>query len=483
MNITLRPYQERALNSLGTTGEQVLSICAGGGKTFTSLAYAERHKDKFKKVLILTHGTNVLKAQWLEELNKLNISHSTDIDSGHSLIVTIPQALKKRKIPKFDLIIVDEAHEFYYAEEMMPRILKAANPQAILLLTGTPSKFIRKGLKPVIISGVEVYQEGFLSNTYFGVVKSTYKLEDMHYSDGDVKGSVKLKDEDTNKAMDNLVKEMIDRLKSIVKNSPNARNLTILTGANKYINAFTTLGKTLIAAKDINHAKVIFNKLIDNGVEAVLSDSESDTDSEQIQRFLDKTQNIQVLVVVRRGILGFNLPELVNVVDFTMSRNIDRIYQLYARVLRKYENADKFFFRVCSALNPQVDTYYLQAAMCLNNRSFIEQYNGKNLNGLEIIVRSVSKDRKRSVNTDSKESKKATSIDEIMADQILSLGLLSEMTINSNSDYWKEFGYMKFGYVIEKLTGKEFVKRIKNITLNDLLIAKETGVLPESVYE
>ena len=40
------------------------------------------------------------------------------------------------------------------------------------------------------------------------------------------------------------------------------------------------------------------------------------------------------IIVVGRGILGFNFEQLVNVVDMTGSQNIDRIFQLMARVVR-----------------------------------------------------------------------------------------------------------------------------------------------------
>lgn len=488
MKIKLRPYQEKALSKLGTSGVQVLSICPGGGKTFTALEYVKRNANKFKKILILAHGTNLLKTQWAEEMNNKNIRFTTDIDGLDNIKLAIPQALKNKKIPRFDLIIVDEAHEFYFAEKMVKTIISKANPKCQLLLTGTPSKLIKAGFKPVIVSGVEVYADGYLTDTYFGLVTSSYNLSlDAFNQKGDKKESAKLSKQNTIKSLESLVKEMINRLNDVgfLKGKPNLRHVANHVSAPNFRKAFGALDKTLIAAYDIEQATHLHSHLQKNGVTAVLSDSISDMASEKIAEFLSNPE-IQVLVVVRRGVLGFNMPELVNVVDFTMSRNIDRVYQLYARVLRKHDDYDKkFYFRICSAINPQVDAFAVQAAMCLNNPSFISKYNGTNLNEIDILVPARMKRNVNGNRTGAKQpGKKATrhSVDPIMADQVLSLELLKELTVTNNSKSWKEFAYMKYGEVVTKLTGKEFHRQIVNITEENLLWMIKYGKVDGRIY-
>lgn len=494
--ITLRKYQEKALKQLKTKGTQVLSICPGGGKTFTALEFTNRNP-QFKKILILAHGTTALKTQWANELTKLGLDFSTDIDSKSKFIVAIPHTFTNRTVPQFDLVIVDEAHEFYFAEKMVKTILDKTRHKCLLLLTGTPSKFIRKKIEPIIIiSGVEVYSskdkkgDKYLADTYFGVVTSTYKLKlDQFDEDGAVKkGKIVLTEGETKRSLDALVKEMIVRLKStkVFGSSPNVIHTLKRVKLNRFQEAFSAFGKTLIAAENIAQARVLHKSLKANGVNAVISESESDVHSKEMEKF-KKEKEIQVLLVVRRGILGFDMPTLANVVDFTMSRNIDRIYQLYARVLRTHPDVKhKFFFRMCSALNPAVDSYFLQAAMCLNNPDFISKYDGKNLKQLDIIVK--KKINKRVL--DGKRDKKGESIDgrkifidPIMADEILSLELMSDMAINSNSKYWKEFGYMKFGEVMEKLTGKVFNREVINMTVKIMNRILETGIIDGMIYE
>src|SRR6185369_11708445 len=102
------------------------------------------------RVLILTHGTKILRSQYCEELNKikdLNFTYQL-VDSyakmtQEQVIVAIPQTIRDKYIGKFNLIIVDEAHQFYFAE-MVQAIIKDLKSPKQLLLTGTPSEFILK---------------------------------------------------------------------------------------------------------------------------------------------------------------------------------------------------------------------------------------------------------------------------------------------------------------------------------------------------
>ena len=42
-----------------------------------------------------------------------------------------------------------------------------------------------------------------------------------------------------------------------------------------------------------------------------------------------------MLIAVDRGRIGFDMPELFNIVDFTMTQNLDMLLQMYGRLLRK----------------------------------------------------------------------------------------------------------------------------------------------------
>jgi superfamily II DNA or RNA helicase len=483
---TLREYQKRALKKLTITGINILSICPSGGKTFTATEFALN--PIFRRVLILAHGTNVLKTQWSEEFDERKIAYSNDINSNERFIITIPQNITHKDIGQFDLLVVDEAHEFYLADKMIKNIIAKAKPKCQLLLTGTPSKFIKEGFKPVIVSGVEVYNEGYLANPYLGCVTSAYSLDAEQFDahSGDVKNSVHETKKLVKISFEMLIKEMLNRLTDagMMKDSPNLLSVVNAAGFKKAASfMFGKLEKTMISARNIEQAVMIQDILNKYGVNNLISTSEDDVDSVNVELF-KKDPSIQVLTVVRRGILGLNMPELINVVDFTGSRNIDRIYQLYARSLRKYKNKDKFFFKLCYGLNKDVDALFMQAALCLNNYDFISQYNGKNLDNTEILVLSSNNQNSQSFSSTGPSSKKTkkVSMDKNMAFEVLRLGLMSDMVINDQHPHWAEYKWAKFGKVMERLTGEKFTRRIVNITEDNLLWMIENGKVDERIY-
>jgi superfamily II DNA or RNA helicase len=485
--IKLRDYQIKALSQVKLGEVNVLAICPGGGKTITATEYATN--STFKKVLILAHGTNVLKTQWNDELALRGIEYSNDIKDDVKFVVTIPQALIGiKKLPKFDLIIVDEAHEFYLADNMVADIIKKCKPKTQLLLTGTPSKFIAKGFTPIIISGVEVYQAGFLADPYLGCVSSAYSLDmdEFDTESGEVKQTVKETPKSVKKSFEQLIHDMLARLSEagMLKDKPNLSGVSKAVGAKRLANyLFGKLEKTMISARSIEQANLISQILTKLGVNSVISTSEDDTDSDNIRIFKEDSK-VKVLIVCRRGILGFNYPELVNVVDFTGSRNIDRIYQLYARSLRQFEGKNKFFFKLCYGVNRDVDAAFLQAALCLNNPDFISKYNGRNLKEMEVLTLKspVVKTEDSEVSESTGGKAKSALVDKDMMMQVLRLGLMSDLTVNNQSDYWAEYKWAKFGAVIEKLTGQKFERTIKMITEENLTYMIETGEVDERIY-
>lgn len=450
------------------SGIAVLSICPGGGKTKTALKRCLRILANGGRALILAHGSNVLKSQWTDELIELDVPFTVDPSKQDQLLVSIPQAInKKLKNQEFDLLIVDEAHEFYYAD-MVQEILKNNTFKFQVLLTGTPSEFIYRGHRPIIIPGTKVFQKGRLADAYIGLVKSSYLIEskDYDHKTNDVKKEKVTNQKETEESLDALLDEMLLRLsQNAIKSSPNMINAAKFlpeSAYQKFTTVFSELDKTMIAASNILQGKQILNYLLKNGVKAIMSDSKDDKDSANIAKFKSDPE-IKVLITVKRGILGFNMLDLVNVVDFSCTRDIDRIYQLYARVLRKHNNVKKYFFRVVSKLNSNVDSYFTQAALCLNNEEFISKYNGKNLKQLDIIrvkgaqnATSESEDRTSKTRSSNPTSAKAHNLNEEFYKDIVSLGLMNELVMNKGSDSWKEFEYVNFSQAIGKLNGARF---------------------------
>ena len=386
----LRDYQIRVLNELETRPEKelVLAAAPSSGKTFTAIEYIKRYPEK--TFLILTHGTNILKSQWEQEL----ANHGVIANTPDSKVrFGIPQELYRKELTKVDVLIIDEAHEFNFAktpnkvetyESMVNQIKQQIQPDKSIYLTGTPSKFIKNGMKPIIIPAIELIQQGYVSDLYVSLVSTNADLSNYKADDNLKRSSVKSLEKHVDSTMDNLLNALFDRLSEpyLLKQNPSIRDRLPFS----FIRLQTELQKTMIACESVAQSTKVEAYLRSKNIGVVHSNHKNDPDSKLIDLFVENP-HIKVLVVVQRGILGFNMPELVNVVDMTGSRNIDRVYQLFARVMRKHDKLKhKYFFKITDEPNREMTKFYLNAALQLMMPDFISKYNGKNLGDCEVPV-------------------------------------------------------------------------------------------------
>ncbi len=82
------------------------------------------------KVLVLTHGQTILRGQYHDSLIEEQPGFKyCEISSGRDFVrkygnydvfVTLPQTLRGLipSLPHFDLLVVDEAHHFYFADHV-----------------------------------------------------------------------------------------------------------------------------------------------------------------------------------------------------------------------------------------------------------------------------------------------------------------------------------------------------------------------------
>lgn len=434
--MSLRPYQVKAMRELEEKLQinpvVVLAACPSAGKTFMLTHYVKQNPDK--RILILPHGTTVLNTQWAKALTEQGIKFGTSPES--KVCLQLPQSLHKKDLKPFDLIVVDEAHEFYDAA-MVKTIIAKAQPKKQILLTGTPSIFVAKGLPLVAVSAAELIGEGFISDLYFGVATTTEDIKLSDYSsDKDLRGDFQFKK--TSPTLDRLLKAIEQRLKSRVsKSSPN------LNKALRWASAIGGLGKTLIACHNIQQAKQVEQYFHKNKVGVALSTTDNDADSENIEAFRTNP-NVNVLVVVRRAVLGFNMEELVNVVDLTCSLNINRIYQLYARVMRVCPSVpNKYFFKICQEMDQPITKFYLSAAINMMFPEFFTQYNGKNLSGMRIMVKRVKEKTKAKSDRSRKSSASKETIlpiDELFESQVSAYAIMKDL-FNKADDVFNEYAY------------------------------------------
>jgi superfamily II DNA or RNA helicase len=174
-NFTFHPYQIKTIltifNHFNTDLKPVvLAASPGAGKTLMSIIFIHIYLkiNPGAKILVLTHGTSILKNQYIENISKYkstfiwnviteNNNYTELLYDNNDVIISLPQAIHRKKLGKFDLIIVDEAHQFYYTDykiddNMIETIIKKIKPQNELLLTGTPTDFVLKKEKYNIIT-------------------------------------------------------------------------------------------------------------------------------------------------------------------------------------------------------------------------------------------------------------------------------------------------------------------------------------------
>jgi superfamily II DNA or RNA helicase len=349
----------------------VYALGTGGGKTYTTimkidLFYSDL-KNKGKKTVIFPHATNVLKDNFVDAIENYGeksftykvINYTSEIKeifvSNVDVIIMLPQLVINHlsKLKKVEWLIVDEAHE-WYGQKSYKKILKALNPTYQLLLTGTPAKFNRNRSEFLFhYTSVDTLRKlGKLGNARVEIVSSNYNLkrEDITTS-LNVRKSVVSKNNKS--SLEDVCKQMLISLK-------NPTTLRSKTPNNLFGTVFNSMKKTLIVCNSQKQAKEfykILNSKIPNKVLISISDDGGDSSEFKIFK---QNLDILVLLIVRKGRLGFDMPHLHNIVDFSLTTNIDVISQMLGRVLRKDDNNSlKYYFKVA----PQNTVWFYQAIM------------------------------------------------------------------------------------------------------------------------
>ena len=404
-------FEQRSLKQLGYQSEKmneviqsiatqelptVFAACPSAGKTLMSICMIDtilKNNPEFR-VLVLAHGTNVLRSQYAEEVASANpdftyceVTSKQDMDGCDAqVVVAIPQSIRTIKnMPKFDLIVVDEAHQFYFAE-MVQTIIRKTKAKYQLMLTGTPSIFILNEFPLITVTVNEILDYDMVEDLTVVVASSNYRTrrEDFNQN-GDIREDFFTNQEQqTNNTLDDFLGVLESKLKSVLKEfTALEAGVSTLTGWNL---ALKKLDKTMIVARSQEQARQIRNYFWKKKVDVALSTSDTDSTSSEIQRFKDD-KDCRILIVVGRGILGFSFPRMINVVDMSGTQNIDRIFQLMCRVIRKHpEGRKKFFFKIAPKDLEHNYEYIMTATMCLCDETYYTKYNGENFLDLEIPV-------------------------------------------------------------------------------------------------
>jgi superfamily II DNA or RNA helicase len=396
--LTELPYQVDLLtNPIYQTNDRlVFAAGTSAGKTLTTILWLEINQPK--SALIVPASKTILRDNFEVEIEKFNptfsysiVTNKTELQKAITdkvqVIVALPQTLNKNYnlLPKLDMFILDEAHQWYF-KSTIRSIVKHTKPKKQLLLTGSPSKFVADGnFTFKFVPVMELYDLGHVSNAKVEVVSSSYdfKQSDWLSSYGNLKSSKTNSPKKAKEALEMVCDEMLLKLQS----KTNGKYLRNWKGANKISKLFNELDKTIIYTHSKKQADTFYKILNEkmNG-QVLLSHSESDSKSELFAQFQNDT-NIKILVAVDRGRLGFNMPELFNIVDFTMTQSLDMLLQMYGRLLRKSNNnpdKTKIYFKVATKNTADYFVDLMTAMLCLTNMEWYSKYNGKNMSGIRI---------------------------------------------------------------------------------------------------
>lgn len=322
----------------------IIGAAPSAGKTTMSFHYINEYVRLFPnaKVLVLTHNMNVLKDQYLNDLKnahiKINFTFGT-LQSEAQVKVGIPASIDKLDWTKIDLLIVDEAHE-YWAEKMVTDIYKKLAPNHVLLLTGSPSSFVMHN----------------------HAVDRVYKNNKKYFIEF-VSGS----DLTTNNVFAPVTLDCVNSGETTAKSLENALNRAMSQGYD--------MSKIMIACANTEQANIISYQMKARGRKVALSTSNNDSDSEQFEAFLKGDKD--VLIVLRRGILGFSDNNLTLVIDMKCSSDLDVRNQLFARALRKHpKGVRKAYISVPSKNKAKKEVSMLKKLINFMNRDVFSTYMG-----------------------------------------------------------------------------------------------------------
>jgi len=326
----------------------VTAATPGAGKTTISQMCIRTYlqKNPSAQVVVLTEGQSILKNQYISELENSHIEIDFtygEFGSDAQVQVGLPQSINRLKCNTIDLLVIDEAHNFYFAPTVQ-RILREYNVSHQILMTGSPSEF--------------TYRNAQRKTTN----QKPYAIEFLSVED--------LKGNGVFAGVDMDVFRTADRKKP----HQTIKDLMIHTKKERYD---TT--KMMIACPTVQYAKSVRDYLNTKGRNAVVSTSDTDKDNKSIESF--KNGEFDVLIVVNKGILGFNDSNITFLVDLKSSGNLDSSNQLFSRVLRTHpDGLRKSYIRASTGVkdfNNQV--FMLHKITALMERHVFKNYNGKNL--------------------------------------------------------------------------------------------------------
>jgi superfamily II DNA or RNA helicase len=401
INIQFRQYQEDAVWAFisGDYKKFVLAASQCAGKNLITIMILDFYYSQIGptfRAVVSAHNLVQLREQFIAEM----VHFDADcLKNPECIIVGLPNLLKKNLMKKIHLFIVDEGHHYYGVfDGMVQKAIENMNPERQLILTGTPSYFNDYNNKPDntdkfgmhFISMETLWLHGDVihpaKNILVEVASTTCKFELSDYIEDELKTNITYTEKEMKETLYGLMHGIMNRLGSTLKNKPIEYKAFEMSFPERVF-WVKSVGKTMFACHSQKQARLVKNILVnhfgynENSVMLSISD-ESDSN---LSAFVTEPE-IKFLIVVFRGILGFNAPNLENIIDLTGSRNVNRLWQLFGRIIRPSEIVmRKFYYKV---VPNHLVTYFedlMAGVLHLGKEDYLRMFDGKNFHNLSII--------------------------------------------------------------------------------------------------
>lgn len=325
----LRNYQEQAItdltHSLGTGNKKViLQAATGSGKTVMASSIVKRAVNKGNSVLFLAHRRELIN-QCSNKLNAFGIEHGIIMagqtnESWHPVQVASVDTLRARaiskkrmKLPKADIIIIDECHRTL--SNTYRKIINAYEGNIVLGLTATPCRGDGRGLGHVYEDMVcaptihHLTREGHLVPTKY-YAPSVPDLMGVQTVAGDYNKNQLAKKMDTPK----LVGDIVTNWLSIANNK-----------------------KTVVFASSVQHSINLKESFEKAGIKAGHLDGSTETNERD--KILKQLEDGEINVLCNCLVLteGWDCPSAEVCVLARPTKSLGLYLQMVGRVLRPME--------------------------------------------------------------------------------------------------------------------------------------------------
>jgi superfamily II DNA or RNA helicase len=359
--VTLKPFQgilkKKMHLGFRRNNKVLVNALCGTGKTLLAESLIEDIVAEGKRVAISTYSVMDIRKQWYEKIEQYSsdlIKHTQivvskadfaknrdrslplvcngNISNKKLITIFIPQSIKSH-MGIFDYIIIDEAHEYLDKGTQLKEIIKNHSHKntKFLGLTGTGHELIGaerffEGSELVIYDMLTGLRDGAVNKCEFHIEAFKFELPKNCYKKNELNntGCSRVKRAFINKRGKKLLKEpsyVAAKLTSLINNVKGKTLVVIPHGRG--------LEKLIC-----NHINVEIGKNREVAVYKTTSLDQLTIDRNEA-KFRKMDSGYDFMVVKDMCGTGWDFPELLNVIDFTFTKNPGVMVQRAARAIRK----------------------------------------------------------------------------------------------------------------------------------------------------